>query len=101
MYDKYTETRNYYEDAGNDSYKRVERLEPYNAARKELDLLCKDIRKDLLKKIKEKYDNMLKLNRELAESALVLACKELDKDPKDIAKVLEIDYSGSDDGIDE
>lgn len=100
LHDKYTETRNYYEDS-DDKYQRVDRLEPYSAARKELDLLCKDIRKDLLKNIKEKYDNMLKLNREIAESALVLACKELDKDPKEIAKVLEIDYSGSDDGIDE
>ena len=100
LHDKYTETRNYYEDS-DDKYQRVDRLEPYSAARKDLDLLCKDIRKDLLKNVKEKYDKMLSLNRELAESALVLACKELDKDPKEIAKVLEIDYSGSDDGIDE
>ena len=98
LHDKYTETRNYYEDS-DDKYQRVDRLEPYSAARKELDLLCKEIRKDLLKNVKEKYDKMLSLNRELAESALVLACKELDKDPKEIAKVLEIDYSGSDDGI--
>ena len=99
LHDKYTETRNYYEDAGNDSYKRVDRLHPYSKARAKLDDFCRDIRKDLLKNIKEKYDNMLSLNRQLAESALVLACKELDKDPKEIAKVLEIDYSGSDDGI--
>ena len=98
LHDKYTETRNYYEDS-DDKYQRVDRLEPYSAARKELDLLCKEIRKGLLKNVKEKCDKMLSLNRELAESALVLACKELDKDPKEIAKVLEIDYSGSDDGI--
>ena len=68
---------------------------------KEFGQLMQNLRKDLLKNVKEKYDKMLSLNRELAESALVLACKELDKDPKEIAEVLEIDYSGCDDGIDE
>ena len=51
--------------------------------------------------MKDNYNNALKTsNRELAESALVLACKGVDKEPKEIAKVLNIDYKANDDGID-
>ena len=52
--------------------------------------------------MKDSYKNTFYNNgRELAKSALVLACKELGKDPKETAKILKIDYSGSDDGTDE
>jgi len=96
--EEYTAARNYYEDS-NTSHERVDRLEPYNSARSKLDVLCKDVRKELLNNVRDSYKNTFyTCGREIAESAFVLACKKLDKNPKDVAKVLEISCSGITDG---
>ena len=91
---KYCDEKLHY---SNDKFVTIDNLEPYTEASKNINKFATEVRKKVLSTVRDKYNETLKsTNKDTTKYALIEACTKLGYDPKEIAKIMGVEYLDGD-----